>query len=609
MSTNDFIDDFIEEYKNQPCLWKANCSNYKNRTRRQEAYMKLIEVASKHGELYNIERTKQKINNLRCAFRHQLKKYTECKNNKSGKEEAYCPKRRYFESLMFLMEEEKPANRIKLAEKLKEMKMTKVITRKASSQPVFKNKLPVIKPEQMDITIEAIESSNGTEDQLRHQQDQEEEIIELDQDENREHHQQIESDPLQQHEESQNCHSEDISVAEESVKESGGVVYHTDVQHSDEEEEQFKIIWPVSQPPVSKPIETIQTTNYIRMAPPHTSSSTPVVQSHTTTTPIISSVTGATPSAPMTTTIIHHDLSNTVQNSPATQIALPSSITIQPVPKQVTQNTNTNVEEVCSSLNVSGSTSGSGSVSVGVGISGVSSAVSSVQQSAIRRRTISIGSNKSQSQLSTTATENNYEPTTPQSQTQSQSQDPTPPAKKVKIDCTSSDFEKLLTLACSKMNTPETQPEDSFSMFGKIVAHKVRNMEPQQAMFAEKIIYDILFEGQMKQLKYPYVGPPTASTYSISSAPMPTAVVSRSAIYPIRHSGVVNSQTATIVATSSHQQQQQQQQQPQTFVISSVDCHGAPTEIHATSSGHQTHFTPQDSHYTTTTTMNDDVEE
>ncbi|XP_067626854.1 uncharacterized protein [Eurosta solidaginis] len=101
----DFIDDFIEEYKNNPCLWKADCTNFKNRSKRQEAYLKLIEVAAKHGEHYNIERTKQKINNLRCAFRQQLKKFIEAKN-KGEKDETYCPKRRYFESLMFLKDEE-----------------------------------------------------------------------------------------------------------------------------------------------------------------------------------------------------------------------------------------------------------------------------------------------------------------------------------------------------------------------------------------------------------------------------------------------------------------------------------------------------------------------
>ena len=97
----DFIDEFIEEYKKNSCLWKADSIHFKNRAKRQEAYTKLISVAAKHGEHYNVERTKQKINNLRCAFRHQLKKYTELQS-KTENDEQYCPKRKYFESLMFL---------------------------------------------------------------------------------------------------------------------------------------------------------------------------------------------------------------------------------------------------------------------------------------------------------------------------------------------------------------------------------------------------------------------------------------------------------------------------------------------------------------------------
>lgn len=108
----DFIDDFIEEYKCNPCLWKADSADFRNRSRQQEAYMKLIEVATKHGEMYNVERTKQKINNLRCAFRHQLRKYNEVKK-KGEKYEPYCPKRRYFESLMFLKDEEIPDKKCK----------------------------------------------------------------------------------------------------------------------------------------------------------------------------------------------------------------------------------------------------------------------------------------------------------------------------------------------------------------------------------------------------------------------------------------------------------------------------------------------------------------
>ncbi|KAH8413846.1 hypothetical protein KR222_009160 [Zaprionus bogoriensis] len=119
----DFIDDFIEEYKSNPCLWKADSVDFRNRSKRQEAYMKLISVATKHGELYNVERTKQKINNLRCAFRHQLRKYNEVKK-KGEKYEPYCPKRRYFESLMFLKDEEIPEKKLKRTDNIPSQQIT-----------------------------------------------------------------------------------------------------------------------------------------------------------------------------------------------------------------------------------------------------------------------------------------------------------------------------------------------------------------------------------------------------------------------------------------------------------------------------------------------------
>ncbi|KMY96222.1 uncharacterized protein Dsimw501_GD28955 [Drosophila simulans] len=102
----DFIDDFIEEYKSNPCLWKGCRKTYSS-----SVLQRVFGTgATKHGEMYNVERTKQKINNLRCAFRHQLRKYNEVKK-KGEKYEPYCPKRRYFESLMFLKDEEIPADK------------------------------------------------------------------------------------------------------------------------------------------------------------------------------------------------------------------------------------------------------------------------------------------------------------------------------------------------------------------------------------------------------------------------------------------------------------------------------------------------------------------
>ncbi|XP_037823279.1 uncharacterized protein LOC119611683 [Lucilia sericata] len=165
----DFIDDFIQEYKNNPCLWKADSANYKNRVKRQEAYMKLIDVAAKHGEHYNVERTKQKINNLRCAFRHQLKKYNELKT-KGEKEEPYCPKRKYFESLMFLKDEETRDKRIlnnsKIDNSSSEISITSV-TRGSNG----KNERRLLSTETESTSLEIVDgdkqSINGVEDSMQ----------------------------------------------------------------------------------------------------------------------------------------------------------------------------------------------------------------------------------------------------------------------------------------------------------------------------------------------------------------------------------------------------------------------------------------------------------
>ncbi|XP_065369690.1 uncharacterized protein LOC135961961 [Calliphora vicina] len=166
----DFIDDFIQEYKNNPCLWKADSANYKNRVKRQEAYMKLIDVAAKHGEHYNVERTKQKINNLRCAFRHQLKKYNELKT-KGEKEEPYCPKRKYFESLMFLKDEEIRDKRIlnnsKVDNSISEITITS-ITRASNG----KNERRLLSTETESASLEVVDpdkqsSINGVEDAMQ----------------------------------------------------------------------------------------------------------------------------------------------------------------------------------------------------------------------------------------------------------------------------------------------------------------------------------------------------------------------------------------------------------------------------------------------------------
>lgn len=395
----EFIDDFIQEYKNQPCLWQGKSEHFKNRKKRQEAYLKLIEVANKHGEHYNIEKTKQKINNLRCAFRVQLKKYTEIKNNK-GKEEPYCPKRRYFESLLFLMDEEKPTTNTaaqltitndavhqatKITDKLKGVTVTKIPAMRAAhnnhqhSMSIKKTEYPkkgsiIVKPIKQPLSTDSLDTNSNNEDDVEIiAKDEEDGVVEL-------------ADyTIEESEE--HVLSDDVKEDEEYIED--------EVPKSDQNELGDVIIW----------------NNEIK------------------------------------------------QNTPATItsiIKIPSSGLMEH-PITATHN----------------------------------------QQSHItRQRTPSLSSSiSSTTGLCKDDSGMNHITIHPQHIIHQE-----PPNKKIKIDCSSTDFEKLLSLACSRANN---QDDDNYGIFGRMVAYKLRSMDPQQSFMAEKAIHDILLEGQMKLLTYP----------------------------------------------------------------------------------------------------------
>lgn len=395
---SEFIDEFILEYKNQPCLWQGKSEHFKNRKKRQEAYLKLIEVANRHGEHYNIEKTKQKINNLRCAFRVQLKKYTEIKNNK-GKEEPYCPKRRYFESLLFLMDEEKPPSTTaaqitiasspitqttKITDKLKGVTVTKIPSISAvqsnNNSMSIKKDFPkkgsiIVKPIKQPMSTDSLDTSSNDDVELI-SKDEEDGVVEL-------------ADyTIEESEEHVLSDDKDDEYLEEEVPK------------SEQNELGDVIIW----------------NNEMKQNTPATITS------------IIKIPSGG---------IMDHPLSGTSQQSHITRQRTPSL-----------------------SSSISSTT---GLCKDDSGINHITIHPQQHQQHILHQE---------------------------------------PPNKKIKIDCSSTDFEKLLSLACSRANN---QDDDNYGIFGRMVAYKLRSMDNQQAFIAEKAIHDILLEGQMKLLTYPQV--------------------------------------------------------------------------------------------------------
>ncbi|XP_030387251.1 uncharacterized protein LOC115633887 isoform X2 [Scaptodrosophila lebanonensis] len=89
-----------------------------------------------------------------------------------------------------------------------------------------------------------------------------------------------------------------------------------------------------------------------------------------------------------------------------------------------------------------------------------------------------------------------------------------PTGKFFKADISSIDFERLFSLA---LKSADNHLDDHFTNFGKIIAHKLRGMEPTQAIYAEKIIADVLYQGQMKMLStlsiHQFLGVDNATVY------------------------------------------------------------------------------------------------
>ncbi|XP_039287072.1 uncharacterized protein LOC111054809 [Nilaparvata lugens] len=100
-----FISAFIELYRAYPCLWKVKDDTYSNKRSRDEAYGELLKFYKKTVPSATIDTVKKKINNLRCAFRKELKKVKQPKSGSSG-DDAYTPSLWYFDLLLFTADHE-----------------------------------------------------------------------------------------------------------------------------------------------------------------------------------------------------------------------------------------------------------------------------------------------------------------------------------------------------------------------------------------------------------------------------------------------------------------------------------------------------------------------
>lgn len=108
MSQKQWLIEFIELYKNEPCLWHNKSKEYHDREMKLEAYKNLLEKIKEVDSKATIDTVKSKINTIRCTFKKELIKVKSSQKSGSGVDDIYVPKLWYYNLLQFLTDQEEP---------------------------------------------------------------------------------------------------------------------------------------------------------------------------------------------------------------------------------------------------------------------------------------------------------------------------------------------------------------------------------------------------------------------------------------------------------------------------------------------------------------------
>ncbi|KAK9891125.1 hypothetical protein WA026_013444 [Henosepilachna vigintioctopunctata] len=89
MKDHDFICDFIEIYKSNPCLWDKKDPQYHNSNIREAAYTCLLEKFKEYDGNATKATVKSKINSLRSTFQKEFKEVKDSERSGAGIIEVY----------------------------------------------------------------------------------------------------------------------------------------------------------------------------------------------------------------------------------------------------------------------------------------------------------------------------------------------------------------------------------------------------------------------------------------------------------------------------------------------------------------------------------------
>ncbi|XP_050298781.1 uncharacterized protein LOC126737773 [Anthonomus grandis grandis] len=101
-----FWTEFIEIYQEHSCLWDVRSNDYSNKHKRNASYEILLRKLKEINPTATMELLKKKINNMRTAFRRELKKVQDSKGTGIGTDDLYEPTLWYYDLLLFTSQSE-----------------------------------------------------------------------------------------------------------------------------------------------------------------------------------------------------------------------------------------------------------------------------------------------------------------------------------------------------------------------------------------------------------------------------------------------------------------------------------------------------------------------
>lgn len=107
MKRDPFIEEFINLYRQNPCLWNVRSQEYRDREKKRLAYKVLAKKLQEREPDADREAVIRKINNLRTSYRKEVRKVWKV----TAKGGSYTPTLWYFDLFSFLIGMETRKNR------------------------------------------------------------------------------------------------------------------------------------------------------------------------------------------------------------------------------------------------------------------------------------------------------------------------------------------------------------------------------------------------------------------------------------------------------------------------------------------------------------------